>query len=166
MTDILKKYYKIFKMSGHVRFGYGSMYTGIDEKISLSSLLSDCQVSQPGSWFWQISTRELLRPQQSRNDITVQADTLVRGSTPCCMSPGQSCVRELTALPEHLPDREGAWAVKPSRRFESWCSDWLREEHKYNSSPKEYNLQRELRRNYEVLFCLFFRCRLHKKDSL
>ena len=23
-------------MSGHVRFGYGSMYTGIDEKISLS----------------------------------------------------------------------------------------------------------------------------------
>lgn len=125
MTDILKKYYKIFKMSGHVRFGYGSMYTGIGEKISLSSLLSDCQVSQPGSWFWQISARELLRPQQSRNDITVQADTLVRGSTPCCMSPGQSCVRELTALPEHLPDREGAWAVKPSRRFESWCSDWL-----------------------------------------
>ena len=48
MTDILKKYYKIFKMSGHVRFGYGSMYTGIGEKISLSSLLSDCQVSQPG----------------------------------------------------------------------------------------------------------------------
>ena len=41
-------------------------------------------------------------------DITVQADTLVRGSTPCCMSPGQSCVRELTALPEHLPNREGA----------------------------------------------------------
>ena len=24
--------------------------------------------------------------------------------------------------------------------------------YKYNSSPKEYNLQRELRRNYEVLF--------------
>ena len=43
----------------------------------------------------------------SRNDIAVQADILVCGSTPCCMSPGQSCVRELTALPEHLPDREG-----------------------------------------------------------
>ena len=98
---------------------------GLVKRFHNSSLLSDCQVSQPGSWFWQISARELLRPQQSRNDITVQADTLVRGSTPCCMSPGQSCVRELTALPEHLPDREGAWAVKPSRRFESWCSDWL-----------------------------------------
>lgn len=33
MTDILKKYYKIFKMSGHVRFGYGSMYTGLTKRF-------------------------------------------------------------------------------------------------------------------------------------
>ncbi|MFR7387529.1 MAG: hypothetical protein ACLUTU_00610 [Blautia faecis] len=39
MTDILKKYYKIFKMSGHVRFGYGSMYTGIGEKDFIKLLI-------------------------------------------------------------------------------------------------------------------------------
>lgn len=44
---------------------------------------------------------------------------------------------------------------RESRRFESWCFDGLRENHKYYSSPKEYNLQRELRRNYGVLFVSF-----------
>nr|DAZ76550.1 MAG TPA: hypothetical protein [Caudoviricetes sp.] len=48
--------------------------------------------------------------------------------------------------------RMGVSMSRESCRFESWCFDWIRENHKYYSSPKEYNLQRELRRNYEVLF--------------
>lgn len=130
MTDILKKYYKIFKMSGQVRFGYGSMYTELRRKdfrwwnTPTHKVWTTARCHSLAVDFGRYQPRDCRR-HSSRNDIIVQSDTLVRGSIPCCMSLGQSCVRELTALPEHLPDREGAWAVKPSRRFESWCSDWL-----------------------------------------
>lgn len=55
-------------------------------------------------------------------------------------------------LPEHLSDRREHEPLSRAAGSSPGVPIGFERSYKYNSSPKEYNLQRELRRNYEVLF--------------